>query len=65
MGIEERLQTLENEHQLIRGELKQTLVNVRDFLVDLNLPAIQEEEQREIHEHNETHNEVVFVKYLD
>ncbi len=55
MGIEERLHVLEEEHQLVRGELKQTLVNVRDFLLELNLPALQEEEQREIHEHNESH----------
>ena len=55
MGIEERLHVLEEEQQLVRGELKQTLVNVRDFLLELNLPALQEEEERKVHEHNEKH----------
>ncbi len=44
MAIDERIQTMEDEFKLLKGELKQTLANVRDFLVDLNLPAMQEEE---------------------
>lgn len=56
MAIDERIQTLEDEFKLIKGELKQTLVNVHGFLVDLNLPALQEEGSiSEIHMHSEYH----------
>jgi len=59
MAIDERIQALEDEHKLIRGELKQTLTNVRDFLLDINLPALQQgpeaEVAPEIHEHEEFH----------
>ena len=61
MAIDERIQALEDEYKLIRGELKQTLTNVRDFLLDINLPALQQEAEgeknAEMHEHEEFHED--------
>ena len=38
MEKDKRIETLENEFKLIKGELKQTLTGVRDFLMDTGLP---------------------------
>ena len=38
MEKDQRIETLEDEFKLIKGELKQTLVGVRDFLMDRGLP---------------------------
>ena len=38
MEKEQRIETLENEFKLIKGELKETLTGVRDFLLDTGLP---------------------------
>jgi hypothetical protein len=43
MTAEEKVKVLEDEFKLIKGELRQTLVSVRDFLLDLKLPPVQEE----------------------
>ncbi len=37
MEKEQRIETLENEFKLIKGELKQTLAGVRDFLLDTGI----------------------------
>lgn len=42
MEIDKRIETLEGEFKLMRGELKQTLSGVRDYLVNLKLPPSQE-----------------------
>jgi hypothetical protein len=58
MAIDSRIQALEDEYKVIKGELKQTLADVRDFLIDINLPAMQEQEEEtpDIHERNESHS---------
>ncbi|MFH1169782.1 MAG: hypothetical protein V1691_03705 [Chloroflexota bacterium] len=38
MEIKDRVEALESEFKLIKGELKQTLASVRDYLIDLRLP---------------------------
>ena len=38
MVIEKKVETLEGEVKLMKGELKETLTNVRDFLLNLKLP---------------------------
>ncbi len=43
MTTENRVKALEDELKLIKSELKQTLVNVRDFMLDLKVPPQQEE----------------------
>lgn len=43
MPIEDQVKVLENEFKLIKSELRQTLVSVRDFLLDLKVPPMQEE----------------------
>ncbi|MBU2609130.1 MAG: hypothetical protein KKF26_07420, partial [Chloroflexi bacterium] len=41
MAIEKKVETLEGEVKLMKGELKETLTSVRDFLVNLKLPTPQ------------------------
>jgi hypothetical protein len=43
MATEDRVKVLEGEFKLIKSELRQTLGSVRDFLLDLKLPPMQEE----------------------
>lgn len=38
MEVEKKVETLEGEVKLMKGELKETLANVRDFLLSLKLP---------------------------
>jgi len=38
MAIEKKVETLEGELKLMKGELKETLTNVRDFLLNLKMP---------------------------
>ncbi len=38
MAIEKKVETLEGEVKLMKGELKETLTNVRDFLLNLKVP---------------------------
>ncbi len=42
MEIDKRVESLESEFKLMRGELKQTLTSVRDHLLNLKLPPSQE-----------------------
>jgi len=44
MSLDEQLETLENEFKLIKGEVRQSLINVRDFLLAITLPPPQEGE---------------------
>jgi hypothetical protein len=44
MAVDEQVKVLEDEFKLIKSELRQTLVSVRDFLLDLKLPPMPEEE---------------------
>ncbi|HEY90224.1 MAG TPA: hypothetical protein G4O07_00145 [Dehalococcoidia bacterium] len=44
MSLDEQLETLENEFKLIKGEVRQSLTNVRDFLLTITLPPPQEGE---------------------
>jgi hypothetical protein len=44
MAVDDQVKVLEDEFKLIKSELRQTLVSVRDFLLDLKLPPMQEEE---------------------
>ena len=39
MGNDKQLETLEGEFKLLKGELKQTLASVRDYLVTSEIPA--------------------------
>ncbi len=60
MPIDDRIQALEDESKLIKGELMQTMVNVRDFLLELKLPEEEKEEPTpEIHDHQEFHGEEI------
>jgi hypothetical protein len=43
MPIEDQVKILESEFKLIKSELRQTLVSVRDFLLDLKVPPMQED----------------------
>jgi len=43
MATEDRVKVLEGEFKLIKGEMRQTLSSVRDFLLDIKLPSTQEE----------------------
>ncbi len=43
MATEDRVKVLEGEFKLIKNELRQTLGSVRDFLLELKLPPMQEE----------------------
>jgi hypothetical protein len=43
MATEDRVKVLEGEFKLIKGEVRQTLSSVRDFLLDIKLPSMQEE----------------------
>ena len=43
MAVDDQVKVLEDEFKLIKSELRQTLVSVRDFLMDLKLPPMQEE----------------------
>ena len=43
MSTEDRVKALEGEFKLIKSELRQTLIGVRDFLLDMKLPALQDE----------------------
>ncbi len=43
MSADDRVKVLEGEFKLIKSELRQTLSSVRDFLLDLKIPQIQEE----------------------
>jgi hypothetical protein len=43
MGADDRIKVLEDEFKLIKSEVKQTLTSVRDFLLELKLPPLQEE----------------------
>ncbi|HSW58073.1 MAG TPA: hypothetical protein VLH15_06700 [Dehalococcoidales bacterium] len=43
MATEDRVKILEGEFKLIKNELRQTLGSVRDFLLDLKLPPMQDE----------------------
>jgi hypothetical protein len=43
MAVEDQVKVLEDEFKLIKSELRQTLVSVRYFLMDLKLPPMQEE----------------------
>lgn len=51
--IDDRIQALEDEARLIKGELKQAMVNVRDFLLGLKLPGEEDALNPEIHVHEE------------
>ncbi len=42
MEIDKRVETLETEFKLIKGELKQTIASVRDYLSDFKLPPAEE-----------------------
>ncbi len=42
METDKRVEALESELKLMKGEVKQTLAGVRDYLVNLKLPASQE-----------------------
>jgi hypothetical protein len=42
MAIEDQVKVLEDEFKLIKSELRQTLVSVRDFLLDIKLPPPEE-----------------------
>ncbi len=42
METDKRVETLESEFKLMKGELKQTLSSVRDYLLNLKLPASPE-----------------------
>ncbi|MDO8568713.1 MAG: hypothetical protein Q7R57_08375 [Dehalococcoidales bacterium] len=42
MEIDKRVESMESEFKLMRGELKQTLTSVRDYLLNLKLPPSQE-----------------------
>ncbi|MBN1190640.1 MAG: hypothetical protein JXA46_12875 [Dehalococcoidales bacterium] len=42
MSADDRVKVLEGEFKLIKSELRQTLSSVRDFLLDLKIPQIQE-----------------------
>jgi hypothetical protein len=44
MAVDDQVKVLEDEFKLIKSELRQTLVSVRDFLLDLKLPPMPEEE---------------------
>lgn len=50
MEIETKLQVLEDEFRLMKGELKQALTDVRDFLVTFPAPAINEGVFERFHE---------------
>ena len=39
MEISNRVEALENEFKLIKGELKETLASVRDYLMSFKLPT--------------------------
>ena len=41
MAVEKKIEALEGEFKLMKGELKETLAGVRDFLLSLNLPTPQ------------------------
>lgn len=43
MAIDKKVEALEGEVKLMKGELKETLTNVRDFLLSLKLPPPQVE----------------------
>jgi hypothetical protein len=43
MSTEDRVKALEGEFKLIKSELRQTLISVRDFLLDQKLPSSQDE----------------------
>ena len=43
MATDDRVKVLEGEFKLIKSELRQTLSSVRDFLLDIKLPPMQEE----------------------
>lgn len=45
MPADERLNALEGEFKLLRGEVKQSLVDVRDFLLSLKLPQREYDDQ--------------------
>jgi hypothetical protein len=50
MEIETKLQALEGEFKLMKGELKQALTDVRDFLVTFPAPTINESVFERFHE---------------
>ena len=41
MAVEKKVETLEGEIKLMKGELKETLTSVRDFLLNLKIPPRQ------------------------
>jgi hypothetical protein len=43
MAVDDQVKVLEDEFKLIKSEVRQTLVSVRDFLLDMKLPPMQEE----------------------
>jgi hypothetical protein len=43
MAVDDQVKVLEGEFKLIKSEMRQTLVSVREFLLDLKLPPMQEE----------------------
>jgi hypothetical protein len=47
MSADDRVKVLEGEFKLIKSELRQTLSSVRDFLLDLKIPQIQEEASKQ------------------
>ncbi|MFH1003280.1 MAG: hypothetical protein V1780_03970 [Chloroflexota bacterium] len=46
MAVEKKIEALEGEFKLLKGEVKQTLTDVRDFLTALKLPAAEDEEAK-------------------
>jgi hypothetical protein len=53
MSADDRVKVLENEFKLIKSELRQTLGSVRDFLLDLKIPQIQEVAAKEAERHEQ------------
>ena len=47
MSTEDRVKVLEGEFKLIKSELRQTLGSVRDFMLDLKLPPVQEDAHKD------------------
>jgi len=43
MATDDRVKVLEDEFKLIKSEIRQTLSSVRDFMLDLKLPPIQDD----------------------
>ncbi|MDP2931357.1 MAG: hypothetical protein Q8O05_02520 [Chloroflexota bacterium] len=51
MTVEKKVEAMEGELKLIKGELKESLTSVRDFLLNLKVPTVQVEEVDEGQNH--------------